>query len=77
MRLSLLVVVAGCVLALGLPAVAPARTSVDVKIKPNGVVNADGTAAVTVTVRCTLGPGDRLIPSIVVVSQPDGFGSGA
>lgn len=78
MRVSLLAVVASLLMLVVLPGAALGQTTATVKIKPKAVLVADGgSALVTVTVRCTLEPGDELLEGLVSVSQEQasGFGS--
>jgi hypothetical protein len=77
MRPSLLATSVGLLMLL-LPAAAGGQTTATVKVKPHAVLTADGGAVlVTVSVRCTLGPGDQLLEGLVSVSQQQASGTGA
>jgi hypothetical protein len=65
-----------CLTALALPAAAAGQATVDVKLKPKVVLAAPDVAVATVSVRCTLAPGVRLLEGLVSVSQPQAFGFG-
>jgi len=78
MRLALLsVVLCLLALALALPSVASGQTTASLHIKPKATLTADGTALVTVDVRCTLDPGEQLLEGLVSVGQDQASGFGA
>jgi hypothetical protein len=75
MRVSFFVVLV-CLLALVLPGTATGQSTAAVTVKPKAVLVAGGGATLTtVSVRCTLGPGDQLLEGLVSVSQEQAFGS--
>jgi hypothetical protein len=63
-----------CLLAL-VPGTATGQSTAALTVKPNAVLVAGGGAPLTmVSVRCTLGPGDKLLESLVSVSQVQALG---